>query len=195
MKFKYFPQKELHQQLDSVQKEAMLSLNISKEDVIITKRIYDFISRFAHIEYGENNYKNKEYSLDEIWVGSKKIPPRTKSIIKEIGSQNLFLFFSPFAYTQNNGENFKKLYRILAKQTPFHSYEFYCNGLISQIKAEDSTNEIYDSAELSKEINSGGFPTQNNNDLTLFAGAIQVQEYEYDEENEFKKEEDDIMAY
>ncbi len=106
--------------LDETEVIVKNKLGISKKSIIGLKAIYEFISRFAGINYKTN------YSVIDLKMLHKgdmqQIPPMTKKIISGIGLDNLNLYFSSMAYPKKflpfckklQADNFVKISDYLA---------------------------------------------------------------------------------
>ena len=109
--------------LDNVEKKALHDLKamgykaVDKKHIIHFKEIYEFISRFADPMYSGNV---------NLSMTSGPIPAKTAKIVRTIGAENLFMYFSMQAYQDKFMRFCEKL--ILTKH--IISSDYISNGTI-----------------------------------------------------------------
>ena len=126
--------------MDAVQTIVKNKLGLTGHQVWAYKEMYDFIGRFSFCQSKENDLYSKELKLSDIKLehngGRYPIPSRTRQIIDKIGSDKLWMYFSPYAY-EKKFENFCKKMREEKAQMS----DYYAPGLlvIEKIEVIEST--------------------------------------------------------
>jgi len=110
--------------LNPTELQAKNRLGLDKKAVIGFSEIYDFISRFAGVLEDEGRRYNW---IDVKMSNGERIPPKTYDIISKIGSDRLFLYFSPMEYSRKFEGFCKKL--MATKRVNYKDY--VCPGVIT----------------------------------------------------------------
>lgn len=121
--------------LDPVQLKVKNKLGINYSQVNGYKIIYNFISRFAFCQVNSNNINRKDITLYDIKLehdGMRRdIPTETRKILEKIGTEKLYLYFSPHEYPKKF-ENFCT--KMLEKRAKLS--EYYTQGLLCTEKRD-----------------------------------------------------------
>lgn len=142
--------------MDKVQKMVKNKLGLTDMQVEAYKAIYDFISRFAGVQQASWNQDITLYGLERVKLQDKSgtlhnIPPKTYQILLEIGTANLYKYYSPLAY---EGYFLFFVKKIRAREIRYSDY--ITDGLIVFAEKQESSYEV-------EEI--------DYEDNTLFGGA------------------------
>ncbi len=112
-----------NRELDQVEAKALHDLHdkgyraVDKKHMIHLKDIYDFISRFADPAYAGNV---------TLKMSSGEMPTETFRIVRTIGAENLFLYFSPQVYPKK----FMNFCEKLIKTKRISSKDYLAEGVI-----------------------------------------------------------------
>jgi hypothetical protein len=111
--------------MDAIQNIVKNKLGLTGQQVWAYKEMYNFIGRFSFCQGEETNIWSKNTSLFDIKIeykGEKKmIPMKVLEIIEKIGTDNLWMYFSPYAYEKKFESFCKKMFSEKAQMADYYT--------------------------------------------------------------------------
>ena len=111
--------------MDAIQTMVKDKLGLTGQQVWAYKEMYNFIGRFSFSQGSEQNVWSKEISIFDLKIEHKgvkdKIPTKARQLIEKIGTENLWMYFSPHAYTLKFESFCKKMFNEKAQMRDYYT--------------------------------------------------------------------------